>query len=168
MWTTEMVKLLRNMVGDTASPYKYDDNRLQEIILLAAQHVSAELDFSTTYVVDIDELTLEPDPTDREANTRDNAFINLVTMKAACIIDQSEARTASAKGISIRDGDSAISTESALSGRLAIFKLGWCAEYSRARDDFVRGNGSPGAIILGPYRALGYAHYSYPIDGRYR
>lgn len=171
MWQTEMVRLIRHLIDDLDAEPTYSDDRLQELILVAAQLVNMDVDFDTTYTIDLDNLILSPDPTDRTAGTRDDAFINLVILKAACLIDNAEARTAAAQSITIRDGSSMIGLGGSggiAQSKLAIMKEGWCKHYAAAMDEFVRsGTNTPGAIILGPYKVEGY-YSSYPLDGRYR
>jgi hypothetical protein len=83
-WQNEMVRIVRHLVDDLDAA-TYSDSRLEETVLVSAQMVQLQVTFDKTYTVDVDELLLTPDPT---AATRDNAFINLVCLKTACIILQ--------------------------------------------------------------------------------
>jgi hypothetical protein len=109
-WDSEMPLLLRNMINDVnedESKRTYSDERLQQLILLSAQLVVMDIGgFDTVYDINIEDNVIDPDPTDRDAQTRNESFVNLALIKAACIIDNSEARLASNKGIAIRDGSS--------------------------------------------------------------
>ncbi len=161
------------MINDTATPYKYDDDRLQELILVSAQLMSNMLVFNNTYTIDVSQALLSPDPTDRDANTREDSFINLTCLKAACIIDNGEARAAAGSALTIRDSRRLIATEGTAKAKLEILKNGWCAAFEEAQFDFRAGNtGSAGQIILSPFRT-GYSSYPFvsnylPLDGRYR
>lgn len=175
MWETEMVNLLRALIGDMdeGDEQRYSDSRLQQVILAAAQLVQTDIEFDTEYIIDVDEVRLEPDPTDRDAGTRDNWFINLVSTRAACFIDSLEARAAASQAITIRDGSSMISlggTGGMLQGALAVWEKGACAAYQKMKDDYNSGDvDSPGAIIVSAYgRAGGFGGCGYPVDGRYR
>ena len=83
-WKTEITTLVRNLIGDTdLDNPTYTNERLNEAILTSAQLLQGELSFSQTYTTDVDQCTLSPDPTE---GTKDNAFINLLALKTACII----------------------------------------------------------------------------------
>lgn len=166
-WQTEMVGLLRNLIGDVAYPPTYSDDRLEQVILASAQFIITDLDFDQDYEADIDNGTLSPDPTDR-TTVRDNSFINLTVLKAACMISTSEARLAVGQAISIRDGSSAISISA--DGRLRMWEKGFCSQYEKLRDDFLLSGvaNGPGAIITGPNYETGLFGYYGRSEGRYR
>jgi hypothetical protein len=147
-WSTELVKIVRYLINDVEEPYTYSTVRLQKTILVGAQYVIEDIDWSATYNVDVDELTLSPDPT---SSPKDNAFINLICLKAGCIIDYSTFRNkAQMAGIKIQDGQSIIDTK----GQADLFKdiaqRGLCAEYERAKMDYQLGSFNGGRIIIGP------------------
>ena len=97
---------------------------------------------------------LSPDPTDR--SLRDEAFINLICIKAACILDRGKAGKKSDQSISIRDGSSSIDLRGPASARIALLDKGWCKVYDDVKYEYQMGNVSgAGSIILSPYR-----HYS--------
>lgn len=147
-WQTEMVRMIRHLVNDLddTSP-TYTDYRLEELILVAAQYVNLDVTFSQSYTIDVDEMTLTPDPT---SDPKDNAFINLVVLKSACIIAQNEYRTASGQGISIRDGSSALDLRG-LGAMKKELASSWCQEYKTAKLEYAAGNLMPGHAILGPF-----------------
>ena len=150
-WNTEMVRIVRTLVGDLSSTPTYDDARLEEAILVNAQLVQMDVDFPNSYTVDVDELLLTPDPTDRSGGTRDDSFINLVCLKTACMITLSELRTAAGQSIAIKDGDSSIDLRGTLQGRVEVIKHSWCKEYENAKLEYVAGNRVPGRAIVGPH-----------------
>ena len=107
-WQNEMTRILRYMLNDLdSSSYTYSDDRLEETIIVSAQLVLHEIDFDKDYTVDVDALTLTPDHT---AATEDNAFINLISLKSACIILSSELSTKSQESVRVSDGSSSIDT----------------------------------------------------------
>jgi hypothetical protein len=165
MWQTEMIVILRHMINDIVTPYKFTDQRLEELILVAAQFAQDDITFKQSYALNFDELSLTPDPT--ASATRDDSFINLTLLKAACMVDGSNLRMAAGQAIDIKDGSSSISLRGALAGRLAVYKEGWCKDYTQSKFEFEAGNvGAAGAIVLSPYRTnSGYPSRS---EGRYR
>ena len=168
-WQTEMVRLLRHLISDLDEDEPtYSDDRLQELLLVAAQLVQGTVTFSQTYITDVDEVLLSPDPTVRDQ--RDDAFINLTLLKAACVLDQADARRYAGQAIEIADYSSRISIRGIASAKLALLDKGWCKAFDEAKFEFESGNvGSAGAAILGPYRTA-YSSYCqaepYYNDGR--
>ena len=64
--------MVRHMINDVdPTNYKYSVSRLETTILVAAQLVSEDMDFDNDYVVNVEQSTLTPDPTDTD--TKDNA-----------------------------------------------------------------------------------------------
>ena len=146
----ECPRMIRHMIDDLSDSPTYSDDRLTELTILAAQLVNAEIDLERDYSTDLDNLTLSPDPT---ADPRDNAFINLIVLKAACIIDQSEARKAAGQGIAIQDNRSSIDLRARAGNRLALIKEGWCKSYAQAKFEYQSGMGAmSGHAILSPFR----------------
>ena len=162
MWKTEMVIMVRHLINDLDQPYEYDDERIESLILIAAQFVLTDVIFSTTYSVDLTEHELTPDPID----TRDNDFINLVCLKAACIVETNEAKSAAGQAISIKDQGSAISlggTGGVLDGRLQIWRQGSCKKYEESVLKFLQtGSSVGGRIIIGKCNSC----FDYYRDGR--
>ena len=152
-WKTEITTLVRNLIGDTdLDNVTYSDDRLQESILTSAQLLQGELKFNNTYTVDIDECVLTPDPTE---NTKDNAFINLLALRTACIILRSEAKTQALQSINFVDGPSKIDGRGAAEGIAALAQSA-CQVYESAKDDYRIGNNSIGAAIITPYNVYNY------------
>jgi hypothetical protein len=152
-WNDTMVPMLRLMIGDVdPTNYKYDDDRLEQQLLLAAQLIQGgELDFPNVYVINIPSIELSPDPT--EQSPQDDAFVNLVTLKAACLLDTVEARIAAEQGIDISDVGSRI----ALSGRAGnkiklLLGGGYCAAYQLAKKEYLMGSLCPGMAVMSPFR----------------
>jgi hypothetical protein len=172
-WQTEMGTLLRVLLNDFTVPYQFSDQRVYQTICAAAQLVLSELNFPLIYEADVQSLSITPDPTDRDeaSPTRDDNFINLVCLKAACITERGEARNAVRQGISIRDGSSAIDLRGPLQGRIALLKEGYCKAYDDAKLEYKAGRAGvvAGAAILSPFRIFaGYGDQNYyPVpEGR--
>lgn len=170
-WQAEMGTLLRVLLNDLVIPYQFSDQRLYQAITASAQLVLSEMQFVLTYTADMQGLSIDPDPTDREAMTRDDNFINLVCLKAACITERGEARNAVRQGISIRDGSSAIDLRGPLQGRLALLKQGYCQTYEDVKMEYKTGRIGvvAGAALMTPFRVFaGYGDQNYyPVpEGR--
>lgn len=152
MWSSEMVTILRVMVNDLSSPYTFSDGRLQQTILASAQLVQHELTFAQTYTVDIPNSGLSPDPT---VSPRDNAFINLILLKSACLIDRGTTRTSLANGVKIVHGGDSIDTSVGSKSADILLSKGYCGAYEQAKLEYTTtGGGAAGEAILGPYTTL--------------
>ena len=147
-WQNEMVLLVRYLVDDVTKPQVYDDGRLEQTILASAQLIRIEgLSFEKTYTVDIDSCTLTPDPT---TGTKDDAYINLVSVKTACLIINAEAKTRALDGVRIIDGPSQIDLrESTKAMELRANQM--CKHYENIKIQYQLGNSKGAQAIMGPY-----------------
>jgi hypothetical protein len=148
-WITEIPIIVRYLINDLdSSNYKYADSRIQQTVAISAQFLKTEIDFSNDYQINIANSTITPDPTD--ANYRDNDFIVLAAMKAACIIIGSEIKLESGNAIAIKDGPSSIDLRG-VTGTLSMLYKDICSKYEQAVIDYKAGNSIAGQAILGPY-----------------
>lgn len=147
-WQKEMVRILRYIISDidTVAPI-YDEERLVETVLVSAQLVINEIDFNNTYTIDVDECVLSPDPT---AVTKDNAFINLVCLRAALLVLFSEYKTASINSIRVSDGPSTIDMTDSTRNSKTLYDNA-LLEYERAKFAYRAGNSIGGQAVLTPY-----------------
>lgn len=143
-WQEHTNIMVRHLINDMDfNTYKYSDDRINSTVAVAAQLVLLELDFNAEYSVDVSLQTITPDP------ISDNAFINLITIKAAMIIVGGEVKTEASNAISIKDGPSAIDLRGVSSTLLVLYK-----DLSDKYDSLAQGygySGSTGKAILGPY-----------------
>jgi hypothetical protein len=151
MWSDEMVLILRNIINDDGTTQTYTDNRLMESLLAAAQIVTFEVSFPTSYLVDFDAYQISPDPTDTAGGTRDNAFIALVTTKAACRIARGEAKIAGGQGISVKDGSSAVDLRDVAKYKIQT-ATSFCQDYKDMKWEYETNGSSSFSFITGPYR----------------
>jgi len=145
MWKISMVLMLRTLIGDLDS-VKYTDERLKQILSVAAFTVYSEADFSNAYIIDISRVSISPDPVSEE----DGDFVVLAVYKAACILLGSEVKTESGNAISIKDGPSAIDLRG-VSGSLLTLWRDMCAKYDDLLIGYQRTNTLVGQAVLGPY-----------------
>jgi len=148
-WQGQMSTVLRYLIDDVDSAsYKFSDNRIETTLIVAAQLVTLEVDLGNTYTINVEACSLSPDPTD--ADTKDNAFINLVCLKAACVVVGSQVRSESSNAISIKDGPSAIDLRGVAGTLMALYQ-DLCAKYEHTLLNYRAGNSIAGKSILGPY-----------------
>tara|TARA_R100000008_G_scaffold76097_2_gene55728 strand:+ start:3507 stop:4010 length:504 start_codon:yes stop_codon:yes gene_type:complete len=144
-----MTTVVRHLVNDVdSSSYTFSTDRIETTILVAAQLMIMNVDFNNEYSINVEASTLSPDPTDTD--TKDNPFIALACLRAACIIIGSEIRKESGNAISIKDGPSAIDLRGVTS-TLTVLYQDLCGKYEDALLDYRAGNSVSGHSILGPY-----------------
>ncbi len=161
-WQTEMVEMLYIMVGDIEKAV-YSSTNLERVLVVSAQMVISELTFSQEFETDIDALDITPDPTDRDGGTRDDSFINLTCIKAACIINRGDAFKNAGASLKMRDiGGVSLDTSETFKAKFALLnKGGWCAVYAEEKFDYELGTARvAGAAIMSPFRT--YAHNCWP------
>ena len=133
-WEGAMIGMLRVVIDDNAyqGSYTYTDSRLVQVLVTAAMYVNQEVEFDTDYTIDVIDSSISPDPYDHG----DNLFLNMVVMKAACIIDQGVFREkALLAGLSANCGPASLNTSQHLAGFKDLLKMGPCAIYSQLKDE---------------------------------
>lgn len=173
-WQGEMGTIVRHLINDVdSSNYTFSDDRIETTVLVAAQLVLTEVDFENTYTVDVEQCYLNPDPTDPTTGlttaNKDDGFISLVSLKAACIILGSEFKTNALTSVRVSDGPSSIDTGGVASNLKFLYENA-CKKYEEFKLSYAAGNTLSGQAILTPYSpgsniVMGNYNYS---DGRYR
>lgn len=160
-WQPEMITLLRYVINDVdTSQQEFSDERLGNLLLSAAHLTLGSIDFKSDYVVDVAASGITPDPT---SGARDNNFINLVILKAACLLSAGEYRIASNKGIALRDGPSSVDARGLIAAKKDIMEDS-CEKYKQAEYEYRLGNSNVGEAIIGPHRNAIYGGRSTPMS----
>lgn len=148
-WQGQMSTMVRHLISDVdPANYTYSAHRLETAILVSAQIVTSQTDFTQAYTINVEQCGLSPDPTD--SDTQDDDFITLVSLKTACIILGGEIKKESSNAIAIKDGPSSIDLRGVTS-TLSILYKDLCEKYDQAMLDFRAGNSISGHAILSPY-----------------
>jgi len=144
-----LVTSLRVMINDLETDPTYSDNRLKQVLCVAAQQVKVHLSF-TDYTINLPALTITPNPT--AAATLDEAYAALVVLKAACFIDTNALRTKAAlAGIRATLGALSLDTSNNIQGYINTIKLGPCAMFDDLAADYAIGNPNIWKAILSPF-----------------
>lgn len=148
-WQIEIPIIVRTLISDLdpANP-TYSDERLLQVISVAAKYVQFDVVLDHIYTVDVSVPSISPDPTD----DRDEIFISLVSLKAACLVDQSTFRTkAAAEGIKAALGPASLSVAGNASIWKTILEEGPCAIYDELVSHWDVKNASAVRAILSPF-----------------
>lgn len=164
-WQGEMTTIVRTLISDVdPTNYTYSNERLETSILVAAQIVITEIDFENVYTIDVEQCYLTPDPTDASTAlatmNRDDAFINLVSLKTACIIMGSEMKTQALNAVRVTDGPSMIDYTAVATNIRFLYEYS-CKAYEEYKFNYAAGNNAVGKAILSPYSPGSYAAYRY-------
>jgi hypothetical protein len=154
-WQGEMTTIVRTLISDVdPTNYTYSNERLETTILVAAQIVLTEIDFENIYTVDVEQCYLTPDPTDASTGlatvNKDDAFINLVSLKTACIIMGSEFKTQGLNAVKVSDGPSSIDYTAVAANVRYLYDYA-CKAYEEYKFNYAAGNNAVGKAILSPY-----------------
>lgn len=156
-WEDDATEILRMLTDDYGTTSRVSDDNLLRALLVAAFQVNREVDFDTAYSINLTAQSISPSP------SADEAFLNLMTLKAACMLDRGAAITAANRAIAVRDGSSSVDLRGIAKARLEIAqKGGYCKAYQEAREDFIReqagidrtGATTAGRAVLSPFRTL--------------
>lgn len=148
-WQGQMGTIVRYLIDDVdPSNYKYSDHRIETTILVAGQLTQMNVTFSQEYNINVENCQLTPDPT--SPTNEDKAFINLICLRAACIIIGSAIRSESGNAISIKDGPSAIDLRGVTQTLTVLYK-DLCEKFDQQLLEYRAGNSIGGQAILGPY-----------------
>ncbi len=165
-WDITMTTMLRVLVNDTEATQIYTDDRLKQILVVAAQYVDMEITFDNTYTITVGATAAASDISPDPVSLDDDPFVNFVVLKAACITDLSTFRTkALMSGIKARCGPVVLETMKHMDGFKELLTLGPCAAYNTAKDNWVFGNGELVRAILSPFVSNDFDPRNLPQSG---
>ncbi len=147
-WQIELTTMVRTLINDSAKPYQFTDDRIAQTILVAGKYLQFDIVLDHSYVIDVINKTITPDPTDDD----DEIFIMLAVLKSACLIDQGTLRTKAAnEGVRAALGPASLSVGGAAAGWAMVLEHGPCKLYSDLVEHWDVANASAIAAILGPF-----------------
>lgn len=152
-WTDVMPLMLRYIIGDTDSPEKYCDERLQTMLLISARFVGAEATFSQNFVSDLTLMTITPDPTCPD--TLDDWYSNLTVLRAAHSIVQSEHKLlTNGAAIMYKDGSATVDMRDLAKHKKDLLQ-DLAKQYSDALLNYKMGVNPSCAAVVGPINIVG-------------
>jgi hypothetical protein len=147
-WQEHLTAVVRVLINDLNEPYEFSDDRMAQVIVVAAKYVQFDVNLDYVYSMDVVYPNITPDPT----TNNDEIFLSLVGLKAACIFDQGTFRTKAAlEGIRAALGSANLSIGGTTSGWQAIIDHGACAMYDELTSHWDVKNASAIAAVLSPF-----------------
>ena len=127
-WQNTGLIMLRTILNDAGcDTNKYTTERLQQLLVTAAYFLPLDINFVSTYTVDVEAQTISPDPMQQDDGA---AFINFMVLKAACMADEGNFRTAALlQGVTARCGPAALDTRNHGEYLKALLSSGPCRMY---------------------------------------
>lgn len=145
-WKTEMTTLLRYVINDAdETAREFTDERLCSLLVSSAHLTLGVVDFPADYTVDIPNSGISPTP------TNDKSFVNLVVLKAACLLAKGEYRSSTNHAVVVRDGPSMVDPRGMVAAKKEMMEAA-CANYEQAELEYRLGNSNVGEAIIGPHR----------------
>ena len=171
-WQVEIPIITRTLINDLSDQPMYSDERLLQLITVAAQYVLSDINTKYPYQIDIVNQTITPDPSNPDpANplSKDTDYIGFVSLKSACLLDQSTLRTRAAmEGVRASLGPAVIQVAGNIRAYQILIEQGPYNTYQELRKQYEFGNANairsmmspfvgnkfdPRAIQLNPYRS---------------
>lgn len=147
-WNIELPIIVRTLINDLSDQPIYSDERLLQVIAVAAKYVQFDVVLDHQYTVNVVEPSISPDPTVDD----DSIFISLTALKAACIIDQSSLRTRAAmEGVRAALGPALLSVNGGISGLVAVLDKGPCSSYDELTSHWDVSQATSIRAILSPF-----------------
>lgn len=165
-----MTIIVRHIVDDlNPDDYQFSDDRIEEAILVAAQLIHNEMEFSIDYRIEVDNRLLYPDPTITPiaGSDKDDDFIALCCLRAGLLFTGSQLKTYSLKAITLRDGPSSLDMRGVVAG-LKVLHEDLTRKYEQVKLDYQTSKLGLGKVILSPYSPGSFAWNSiyFMGDGR--
>lgn len=144
-WQSKIVTYVRGITNDTGPTAINTDESLEQLIVISAMIVTEEVDFDNSYIIDVEDVTISPDP------SSDVAFINLVSLKTACLLARADQKNHARRAYNIKDGPSNIDGR-APAEQITKWADTICSDYDKAKLEYKLGSLQPGQAIIGPYQ----------------
>lgn len=134
-WQNTSLIMLRTLLNDAnCNAEKYTDDRLMDLLLTSAYIIRIDVNFNTTYSVNVAGQTITPNP---EGQVDEDEFISFMVLKAACIADEGNFRTAALlQGVSARCGPASITTSNYGAYLKELLVSGPCKSYQTLVDSY--------------------------------
>lgn len=164
-WKIELPLIVRTLINDLSDNPSYTDERLLQVLTVAAKYVQFDVTLDSLYAIDVVNINITPDP----SINNDDIFISLVCLKASCIIDQSAVRTKAAlEGIRASLGPASLSVGGSLVGLKMILDNGPCAAYDELSSHWDVKEATAIRAVLSPFVGNRFdpTSLTYPGDPR--
>tara|TARA_R110002020_G_scaffold222997_3_gene431980 strand:- start:1678 stop:2235 length:558 start_codon:yes stop_codon:yes gene_type:complete len=136
-WQNTGLIMLRTMLNDAGcSTVKYTPQRLDDLLITAAYFLPVEINFKSTFTINVETRAITPDPGSTAVSDGDE-FIRFMVLKAACIADEGNFRTAAlSQGVTARCGPAVLQTSSYGQYLGTLLNEGPCKAYEEIKKKY--------------------------------
>lgn len=157
-WQDEAIEILRVMIDDMEDNPIYCNEKLLRILTVSAFQVANDATFTPTFTVTISTQTLSPDPT--ATDTKNDTFMNLMCIRAACLIDMGKAIKSAGKAVSGKDMNAVqFDLRAIAEHRIKLLEKGFCQVYKETLQDYLYDSGLVGQAVMSPFRTYAHGYY---------
>jgi len=147
-WQIELPIIVRTLINDWEDQPIYSDERLIQAIVVAAKYVLIDVSLNNEYIINVSNPDISPDP----VLNKDDIFVGMISLKTACLMDQSSLRTRAAmEGIKAALGPASLSVGGSLAGINKIIEVGPCSLYEELKNNWNISEASNIRAILSPF-----------------
>ena len=144
-WDTEVIETVRYLIGDVDATQKYTDARIQTDATISANFIARDVGLTGTYSINITDKTITPDPS--STDPVDYGFLDMISIRAAILILQGEAKIYASSSMRVMDGPSSIDVAGIfLNTKKIMDDLN--LTYAMAKNRYVMSNSGYGKSIL--------------------
>lgn len=145
-WLEESTEVLRILINDFGDTPDYQDNTLEQLLIVAAKYIIKEVQLGTTYTVTFSTGDVSPDP------SSDADFMNFVVLKASCLINNWKFDDlAVIQGIRANLGPASMQVDTSTNVLLALLQEGPCKAYEELKQQHNFGRVGVVRGIFGPF-----------------
>ena len=120
-WQNTSLLMLRTMLNDAGvNETRYSTQRLEELLITSAYFLPLQINFSTTYTVDVSSYT-----------------ISFMVLKASCLADEGNFRSAALlQGVNARIGPAHLNTSSYGTHLATLLNQGPCKAFEELKEQY--------------------------------
>jgi hypothetical protein len=134
-WQNTSLLMLRTMLNDAGcGDTKYSNSRLEQLLITSAYFLPVDINFNTSYSIDVEQNIISPDPIGQEDGQE---FISFMVLKAACIADEGNFRnSALLQGVKARCGPAVLDTNAYGQYLKDLLSNGPCKTYEELKHEY--------------------------------
>ena len=145
--------MLRTMLNDAGCDGNntYSTQRLEDLLITSAYFLPIDINFKSSYVIDVGAYTITPNPDDQDDGKE---FVSFMVLKAACLADEGAFRNAALlQGVTARLGPASLQTGSYGAQLALLLNEGPCKSFEELKKAYNFGYKGAQVIqaVMGPF-----------------
>lgn len=134
-WQNTSLLMLRTMLNDAGcGETKYSNSRLEQLLITAAYFLPVDINFNSSYTINVEQNTISPDPIGQEDGVE---FINFMVLRASCMADEGNFRNAALlQGVKARCGPAVLELGAYGQYLKDLLTNGPCKAYEELKNEY--------------------------------